>query len=179
MVVVTIAAAQGWFILFFNVMKACLSGKEIGRTVYTRGPADGLLLVNGRSAVRPYQLFQVLQGAYGLTEAPRLWYSRARELLLEIDFVELSCARAVFILRVEERTVAMLTLHVDDGMLAGDRTDKVYQAAPRGTNSKFNIKEWSDLKKGDAADYLGMQWRQDDEGATLDMGAHIGGVMEM
>ncbi len=74
MVVATTAAAQGWFILLFDVMTAFLSGKEIGRTVYTRGQADGLQPVNGRSAaVRPYQMLQVLMGDYGLTEAPRLW----------------------------------------------------------------------------------------------------------
>ena len=82
------------------MMTAFLSGKEIGRTVYTRGPPDGLPSVNGRPAVKPYQLMQVLKGAYGLTEAPRLWYLRARELLVEIGFVELCCARAVFILQL-------------------------------------------------------------------------------
>ena len=73
MVVATIAAAQGWLIRFFDVMTAFLSGKEIGRTVYTRGPPDGLPSVNGRPAVKPYQLMQVLKGAYGLTESPRLF----------------------------------------------------------------------------------------------------------
>ncbi len=62
--------------------------------------------------------------------------------------------------------------------MAGDRTNKVYQAALKGINSKFNIEEWGDLKKGDAADYLGMQWRQDDEGVTLDMGTCIEGITE-
>ena len=39
MVVATIAAAQGWFIRFFDVMTAFLSGKAIGRTVFIRGLA--------------------------------------------------------------------------------------------------------------------------------------------
>ena len=68
-------------------MTAFSSGKEVGRTVYAQGPADGLPSVNGRSAVRPYQLMQVLMGAYGLTEAPRLWNLRARELVLEHGFL--------------------------------------------------------------------------------------------
>ena len=36
-----------------------------------------------------------LKGAYGLTEAPRLWYLQARQLSLQIGFTELKCARAV------------------------------------------------------------------------------------
>ncbi len=39
MVVAPIAAAQGWFIIFFVVMTAFLSGKESERNVHTRGPA--------------------------------------------------------------------------------------------------------------------------------------------
>ena len=57
---------------------------------------------------------KILKGAYGLTEAPRLWYLRARELMIEVSYAELCCTRAVFILRDTEETVAMLTLHVDD-----------------------------------------------------------------
>ena len=34
-------------------------------------------------------------------------------------FVELRCARAVFTLRCNKRLIAVLTLHVDDGMLFG------------------------------------------------------------
>jgi len=42
---------------------------------------------------------RVLKCAYGLTEAPRLWYLRAKQLLESIGFVELVCAKAVFTLR--------------------------------------------------------------------------------
>ena len=114
-----------------------------------------------------------------MTEAPRLWYLWARELLVEIGFVELCCARAVFILQDKGRTVAMLTLHVDDGLLAGDQENKVYKKAVQGINSKFNIKEWNDLEKGEVADYLGMQWHQDEEGVTVNMDKYMKGITEM
>jgi hypothetical protein len=179
MVVATLAAGRGWYLRFFDVSTAFLSGKEIGRTVYVRRPVDGLPSVNGSQRVRPYKLMKVLKGAYGLTEAPRLWYLRARELLTdEIGFIELCCARAVFILQDKGETVAMLTLHVDDGMLAGDSSNRVYQKAVKDINSKFNIKEWHDLKQG-TANYLGMRWKQDDQGVTLDMGDYIGNLTEM
>jgi hypothetical protein len=179
MVVASLAAGRGWYLRFFDVSTAFLSGKEIGRTVYVRGPVDGLPSVNGIQRVRPYKLMKVLKGAYGLTEAPRLWYLRARELLVdEIGFIELCCARAVFILQDKGETVAMLTLHVDDGMLAGDSSNRVYQKAVKDINSEFNIKEWHDLKMG-TANYLGMRWKQDDQGVTLDMGEYIGNLTEM
>ena len=73
----------------------------------------------------------------------------------------------------------MLTLHVDDGLLAGDQENKVYKKAVQGINSKFNIKEWNDLEKGEVADYLGMQWHQDEEGVTVNMDKYMKGITEM
>ena len=72
----------------------------------------------------------------------------------------------------------MLTLHVDDGLLAGDEGNQRYQRAVRDINSKFKIKEWHDLKKG-TANYLGMRWTQDDRGVTLDMDEYIGNLTVM
>ncbi len=66
-------------------------------------------------------------------------YLRARELLIQIGFVELCCARAAFILRDKTRTVALHTLHVDDGLFVGDRSDEGCQDVLKGINSKFNI----------------------------------------
>ena len=94
---------------------------------------------------------------------------------MEIGFVDLCRARAVFILQDKGRTVAMLTLHVDDGLLAGDQENKVYKKAAQGINCKFNIKEWNDLEKGEVADYLGMQWHQDEEGVTVNMDKYMMG----
>ena len=178
MVVATLAAAHGWYTVFFDVSAAFLSGKEISRTVYVHGPADGLLSVNGRPTLKPYQLLQVLKGAYGQTEAPRRRYLRAREVFLVIGFLELCCARAVFILQDGGKTVAMLTLHVDDGLVVGDRSNGVYKKAIKDIYTKFNINEWHDLKKG-LANYLGMRWSQNDKGVTLDMDDYIQNLTEM
>lgn len=42
---------------------------------------------------------RIVKSAYGLSEAPRLWYLRAKKLLLEAGFEELSMARATFVKR--------------------------------------------------------------------------------
>ena len=68
--------------------------------------------------------------------------------------------------------MAMPTLHVDDGMLAGDRRSRIYHKALAGINDRFNVKESHDLLEG-TANYLGMRWRQDEEGVALDMGEYI------
>ena len=171
-----IAASLEWPGEVFDVHTAFLSGKPIDREVYVRAPKEGLG-GNETDKVRPYALLRLLKGAYGLTEAPRLWYLRARELLHDIGFEEIKCARAVFTLReASNRVVAFLTLHVDDGMLYGDRTSQCYLDARAEIDKVFSIKAWKKLSKDKRESYLGMQWRQDDEGLHVDMDEYIRGL---
>ena len=124
-----------------TVRKAFLIGKVLDREAYARAPKEGLPVVEGAEAVRPYGLLEVLKGAYGLTDAPRLWYLRARELLPNIGFIELKCCRAVFILWESEKLIAVLTLRVEDGLLWGDTKSMSYQKATLRINQTFNIKK--------------------------------------
>ena len=145
-----------------------------------RAPKDGLPAVDGADKIPPYALLWLLKGAYGLTEAPRLWYLRARQILSEIGFVELRCARAVFVLRDEtERLVAMLTLHVDDGMLFGNGKSPVFEKARKMIDKRFNIKKWAALNEEKAEDYLGMQWIQGKGFIMAHMDAYIEGLEPM
>ena len=87
----------------------------------------------GQKAVEPMELMRVCKSAYGLSEAPRLWYLRARELLLEIGFEELQMAKAAFVMKKGSEVVCILCLHVDDGLLIihPSMAEKVRQANQR------------------------------------------------
>ena len=76
--------------------------------------------MDGHKSVPPYALLKLLKAAYGLQEAPRLQYLKLRSILAQICFVELRCARAVFVLQEQGRLVTMLTVHVDDENLRGN-----------------------------------------------------------
>ena len=69
---------------------------------------------------------QLVKGAYGLREAPRLWYLKAREILLEAGFEEMQTAKSCFVLddNSGDRPVnlGMLVLHVDDACYSGEGT---------------------------------------------------------
>ena len=110
---------MGWIGRLLDVSTAFLTGMALDREVFARAPKEGLPGVNGFPPILPYGLLQILKGAYGLTDAPRLWYLRARDLLTKIGFTELKCCRAVFVLHEihnqVKRLVGVLTLHVDDG----------------------------------------------------------------
>ena len=91
------------------------------------------------------QLFRVLKSAYGLTEAPRLWYLKACKLLAQTPLKELDIAKATFTAWDENGTWAILCLHVDDGLLMGSATDPRFTALKEQINSLFNIKAWQSL----------------------------------
>ena len=102
----------------FDCKTAFLTGKEHDREIYCRPPKEGL------PGVAEGSLLKLVKGAYGLREAPRLWYLKAREVLLEAGFEELQTAKACFVLHDRSGktpiNVGMLVLHVDDACFAGE-----------------------------------------------------------
>lgn len=98
--------------------------------------------MNGYPALKPHQLGQVLRASAVVSEGQRT--------CVEIGFVELCCARAALILHDRNRNVAMLTLHVDDGTLTGERDNGFYQNAWMAISNMCNIKEWHHLMEGTA-----------------------------
>ena len=120
----------------FDCKTAFLTGKGHDRDIYCRPPREGL------PGVEPGSLLKIVKGAYGLREAPRLWYLRAREILLEAGFEEMQAAKACFCLyengpKGERKNVGMLVLHVDDAAFAGE--GPVWKKAMQYLRSKFTI----------------------------------------
>ena len=114
-----IAVSMDWSGYIVDVVTAFLTGEKLQRELSTRAPKEGLLAVGPCPSVKPFGLLKILKGAYGLTEAPRLWYVKAKNLLEGIDAVELKIARAVFVFREKHKTgraglIAILSLYVDD-----------------------------------------------------------------
>ena len=144
-----LCVSKRWVCLLFDVSTAFLSGKEVGRELYVRPPRD----LKGAGA---QELWLILRSAYGLAEAPRLWYERAKELLKDCGFEELSFALCTFVWKhpKTKHVMAVLCLHVDDGMLAGD--PKVVENIKNKINERFQIKVWN-LVGEQPLDYLGLK----------------------
>ena len=142
-----------------------MSGQPTTRKVYIRAPKEGLPATGDQAAVPPGRLLEIVKGAYGLTEAPRLWYLRAREILEGHGWKELQRSRSTFVSREEGRTIATLNLHVDDGIDLGEKEHLRYQKEIRDMSKSFHIKEWQNLKKGVA--YLGARWTLHEEGYII------------
>ena len=67
-----VAASRQWQGWLFDASTAFLSGKNVYRDLYARPPND-------LRGVSPGELWLIIRSAYGLEEAPRLWYEKAHE----------------------------------------------------------------------------------------------------
>ena len=131
----------------FDCKTAFLTGKDQDRDIYCKPPKEGL------PGVEPGSLLQLVKGAYGLREAPRLWYLRAREILAEAGFEEMQTVKACWVIfdrsGKEPRNVGMLVLHVDDACFAGE--GPVFEQAMNHLRKKFTIGK----EEYDSFDFLG------------------------
>ena len=177
----TLCVSENWVGWVFDVSTAFLSGKQTERVVYVKAPPEGLPQVDGMSAVAPHELLRIVKGAYGLAEAPRLWYLRAVELLEKMGMEELSFSRSTFVLKSKAgKVVAVCCMHVDDGFLAGEEGSEEYKALLNNIDKNFNIKEWKTLSEKPVS-YLGMEVVYDRKNGKMtdDMTEYVKKIEEM
>ena len=174
-----IASNRRWNASSFDVSTAFLSGKEVKREVYIRAPMDGLPACPqlGEKAVSPGELLRVCKSAYGLSEAPRLWYLRATELLEEVGFREIPMCKATYIWKKDgsSEVEAILCLHVDDGLLVAARSTLDY--LKKAIDERFSIKEWQDLGEKPVA-FLGVKTKYTNGVFYDDMSDYVANLQE-
>ena len=147
-----ICLLKKWQCKLFDVSTAFLSGKSISRDLYVRPPAD-------LKGVHAGELWQILRSAYGLSEAPRLWYMKAKEDLRQCGFEELAFAPATFVHKTQRSgkpcITAILCLHVDDGFFVAE-DGEVSETLQTAINQHFSIKEWTEVGEKATA-FLGVK----------------------
>ena len=167
-----VAAGRGWDAWSFDITTAFLSGDPTEREIYVRAPAEGLPAARNLPAIKSLQLLKILKSAYGLTEAPRLWYMRANRDLQKTPLQELPAARATYAAAEGGTTWALLCLHVDDGLLLGRNDDPRFQKLKKQIDSLFKIKEW----KEPPFTFLGVDFKVEDSHYVDDMSSYVGNI---
>ena len=141
----TLSQHRKWECESFDVTTAFLSGESTTRKIHVKAPEGGLPAVAEEPAIAAGELLQVLKSAYGLTEAPRLWYLKAVKDLESTALKELPIARSTFVAADGGVSWAILCLHVDDGLLLGNPKDPRYVKLRSQINQRFRIKEWKKI----------------------------------
>ena len=89
----SLTVRRRWKLGSFDCKTAFLTGKGHDRDIYCYPPKEGL------PGVPHGSLLKMVKGTYGLREAPRLWYLRAKEVFMEAGAEEMQTAKACFLLR--------------------------------------------------------------------------------
>ena len=149
----TICALKRWEIQSFNVTSAFLQGNNIEREVYVKPPsewdeADELL-------------WKLKRCLYGLNDAPRAWYKRVVQLLVEYGGKASIYDAAVFLWHEGDSLIGMTVVHVDDFVYCGtvvwhkNVIDRVYQVLKIGSSARGSFK------------YIGLEVSETNEGIFL------------
>ena len=119
MVLLQLIASQGWSLGSFDIRAAFLQGKPQQDRIIGIEPVTELIRA---MQLKPEEVCKLDKSAYGLIDAPYLWFRTLHDELTALGFIPSPFDPCVFLLR-EPRTQKLsgiLGIHVDDGIHGGD-----------------------------------------------------------
>ena len=121
-----LCASRAWTIRSFDVKTAFLRGsKRDSRTLGIEPVPE----MRERMKLQETEICELLKSAYGLVNAPYLWYEELKENLCNLGFVMCPLDPCLFVLPDSKNGIhGLIGMHVDDGLCAGDgEFDKALQ----------------------------------------------------
>ena len=125
-----------------NWQPALLSGEKFDRDIIVVLPPDcaALLGRSGRIHMR------LNKSAYGLADAPLLWWTEADRRLRAIPLRRHPLDKCAYMCYNKEGVLkGLVTLHVDDMMIGGDHRDRDFSDALERIKKSFDCGKWAVL----------------------------------
>ena len=117
MLVLQLLSTEGWDLMSFDVKAAFLQGSQSSRTLGLE-PVPELAQA---LKLKPNEICQLVKGAYGLVDAPYLWYQTLKSELVSLGFKVSPFDPCVFLLYDnQKRPIGVIGIHVDDGLCGGN-----------------------------------------------------------
>lgn len=119
MLLLQLISSCSWDLRSFDIKAAFLQGKPQDDRIIGLEPCPEL---NEALSLKPGEICRLVKGAYGLIDAPFLWYQALSQELLSIGFEISPFDPCLFVLRHPEtkRPRGIIGIHVDDGLCGGD-----------------------------------------------------------
>ena len=179
----TTAVWFGWDVFCADVQAAFLSGKGFDRVLIVRLPMDCLPLIDGaeKHAYNKHVYMKMQKSAYGLCDAPLLWYEEAASRLTKRQWIRHPLDSCCFML-VSKKThtlCGLLILHVDDMLLTGSMQDTEFQQAVDFLRSDFKFGKWDQLSPKQPLKYCGGTISQSDYGIEVSYEEYIKKICPM
>ena len=131
-------ASHQWTVRSFDIRTAFLRGsRQDSRILGVEPPAE----LRCKMDLKDDEVCELLKGAYGLINAPLLWYCELKSALLSLGFIISPLDPCLFVLPKKNKPTdepsaihGVLGIHVDDGIGGGD---KHFQQAIKALETKF------------------------------------------
>ena len=162
--ILSICSNNGWTSYSADVSTAFLQGKEhpSHRTLWIKLPSDARRLLGLSGTTGDKALMQLRKPMYGLCDAPRAWYSEARDRITRLGAIVHPldpCLFLVYDYDAEESTwtsqsddngnqvkhpplVGLFGLHVDDILGAGNMDNPYFDKFIKALKKTFNFRTW-------------------------------------
>ena len=101
----------------FDIKTAFLRGSRRDTRILGVDPPDEL---RRKLNLQETEICELLKSAYGLVNAPYLWYQELKESLLSLGFTMSPLDPCLFILADQNGVHGVIGMHVDDGLCFGD-----------------------------------------------------------
>ena len=120
MLLLQFVSSMKWTLRSFDIKAAFLQGKNQKDRVLAIEPVPEIIQMMKLS---PQEICKLEKGAYGLVDAPFMWYQAILEELVTLGFEQSPFDPCLFVLRNRETLMpdGILGLHVDDGLCAGNQ----------------------------------------------------------
>lgn len=142
-----------WTIYCGDVRAAFLSGKNFTRELIVKLPADCAALLG----VPPPCYMRMLKSAYGLSDAPLLWYEEADRRLKKGNWKRHALDKCGYYLTDKDtgKIIAMLILHVDGLLISGQADHPQFREAIKQLKENFQFGKWEVLSEASPIKYCG------------------------
>ena len=149
----TYAALHDWKVICGDVRAAFLSGADFTREIVVRLPQNcGPLLGLGPQETA---YMKMLKSAYGLADAPLLWFREASKRLERIGFVPMELDKCTFGYYEKEKLMGMVIIHVDDLLISGCKKSKGFEDILKKLKNSFDFGKWDVLDENKPLTYCG------------------------
>ncbi|KAG9455261.1 hypothetical protein H6P81_008165 [Aristolochia fimbriata] len=154
--ILSIVAVKGLYLEQLDVKTTFLHG-DLEEEIYMRQPA-GFEVIGKESWV-----CKLKRSLYGLKQAPRQWYLKFDRFMLYIGFARSNADHCVYLQRFNDGDYIILTLYIDDMLIAGTNMKKI-DDLKKWLANQFSMKDL-----GEAKQLLGMQITRDKKKKKLSL----------
>ena len=119
MLLLQLIASKSWTLRSFDVKAAFLQGRPQSDRILGLEPVPELAT---KMNLRPDEICRLAKSAYGLIDAPFLWFQALKDQLLLLGFEQSPFCPCTFILRHQKtrEPEGIIGVHVDDGLCGGN-----------------------------------------------------------